>query len=283
MEKDKLDEKCRAILESSKKLSEEEFLYLRSHMHRVEGVKDFGDVLRGFTTFYIPDPKGYCTIYYSTEAIPDWTSNSDEIAALFDANDYDEVTRMILERRRFFYFCGVANHRLITAYYRQYAYPRNYEMVFHDLSYWKTFSTFQALEQDFKQHGIPYFLEDPMNDPEFRAIIKRGKMMCVNDYQVFLSHCNYIDYDNPHRDGVNGRLSFDYVIERPYDSTHNERISIIMDSIEVEPEIGNKQVCFCHGGFRYEDANGRVITDYDRAEQPITGFEATIYSPEQIY
>jgi hypothetical protein len=156
-------------------------------------------------------------------------------------------------------------------------------MVFHDLSYWKAYSTLQELKEDYRKNGIPYYLEDPMNDPEFLAIIRRGKMTCVNDYQVFLSHCNYIDYDNPHHDGLNGRLSYDFVIARPYDSDHNERISIIMDCLNVEPEIGYKEVCFCHGGFKYEDAHGRIITDYDRTEKSISGPEATIYSSKEVY
>lgn len=283
MKKEKVDEKALTILEHGGVVSLEEYFYLLNHFHKTEGVKDFGDVLRRYTTLYIPEPRCYCTIYGGTGAIPDWTRDWKEIDALVRGKDYEKVTQMIRERHRFFYFCGAANHRLITEYYRNYTYPRDFEMIFHDLSYWKTYSTLQELKEDYEKNGIPYFLEDPMNDPEFLAIIRRGKMTCVNDYQVFLSHCNYIDYDNPHNDGIDGRLSYDYVIERPYDSYSNERISIIMDSFEVEPEIGYKEVCFCHGGFRYEDAYGRIITDYDRTERPLRTMEATIYSSEGVY
>lgn len=57
MKKEKVDEKALAILERGGLVSLEEYFYLLHHFHKTEGVKDFGDVLRRYTTLYIPEQR----------------------------------------------------------------------------------------------------------------------------------------------------------------------------------------------------------------------------------
>lgn len=262
-----MDERCKEILERGGLLTRDEYWYLTEHLHRTDGVDDFGCAVRAYTIFYLPEVKGYCTVYYSTDYAP----GNEGLIALFEEKDNRKV-RELLEARHYFVKFGISNHAYINKYRRILAYPRDLEMVFHDLSYWKTFSTYKELEKDYIENGVPDFLKNPMDDPEFKAIFDRGKPLDIEDYEVLRSHCNYMDYKNTTYSNDRKPPYCDNVIE--YGSG---RISIKMDWFKFDPFVGETDECLYHGGFKFEQS-GEIVKDYDADDSSVSYRKLMDYS-----
>ena len=255
-----MDLRIRRILDRGGILHPGEYDLLKNHLHRTDGVEEIDDYTRVYTIFFLPEVKGYCTVYTITDCLEFCDlPTAEAVDKLFIGTDDKEATKLLRKRQGIFERFGPSNHEYITKLYRKLTYPKNYEMVFHDATYWKTFSTYKELEQDYLENGIPDYLENPLADPDFKVIYERGEMLSQKDYEVFLAHCNYIDYENPYLDKYGWVSAFDNVFESPYVG----RISVKMDSREYECYLGYEEKCAYKGGFKQE-WYGKIAKDYTK-------------------
>lgn len=258
-----MDNKCREILERGGVLTEEEWNLLADTFPGTDDYDLFNQGIRYYTTLYLPESRGYCTVLTGY----DIDESEHEYGGLA-AGDKEWISKLLHEKK-LDRIIGVYNIPGNVDFHRNMFFPKRFEMLFYDLSCLNTFSTLIELEEYYAQYGIPDYLADPRNDPEFNEIIERGTVFNSHEYRVLLQYCNYIDYECKYS-------NIGYISNNVIDLGNGEQFMIRMGS---ERNVNRPwkpwyEYCLEKCGFRYVK-DGAIVKDYD--DDP----ELIIYKDEE--
>lgn len=176
-----ISDRAMDIIRRGGKCTDEEMDYLSMSTPCEEFPYENGYYIQCFLLIYLPEVRGYCTIYYEATPFPahplSW--------AYYGSNDpplHNHINKEIIHARI---------HEL------QGEEPNR--MKFHDLTYLKEFDSYDELKDYSRSVEPNKFFFDPRNDPEFKAVYDQGYYLSEDEGWALLRYRNYCVFSDKTR------------------------------------------------------------------------------------
>lgn len=137
-----------------------------------------GYIIQYFLLIYLPEVKGYCSIYYEPTPLPihrfSWIFGDTT-----DPPPHNHIDKETMQEEI---------HKLRG--------EEPYRLRFHDLAYIREFDSYDELKEYCRTAKQNKFFLDPRNDPEFKAVYDQGYYLNEKEFWALARYRNYCDFSD---------------------------------------------------------------------------------------